>query len=67
MNDAALVRVGQRIGELHRILEHVAERQRPTRNPCAQRLPFDELHGNERTAVGFTHLVDGADVRMIEL
>ena len=31
-----------------------------------QRLPFDELHDDERTIVIFADIVDGADVGMVE-
>ena len=32
----------------------------------AERLAFDQLHGDERQAVGFADFVNDADVRMIE-
>ncbi len=35
-------------------------------NAMLQRLAFQQLHGDERTALEFANVVNGADVRMVE-
>jgi len=38
----------------------------PYRQPLAQRLAFQQFHDDERLAVVFVNVVDGADVRMVK-
>ena len=61
------VRVCQRIGHLLAIAEDLVDGQRALRHTRAQRLPFDQLHRDERLAVRFANLVNRADVRVIQL
>jgi len=45
----------------------VPERQGTLPQPCLERFPFEVLHDDERGAVLVADVVQGADVRMIEL
>ena len=67
MNDALSMRRAERVGNLHRNLEGVVERQRALRQPVGQRLAFEILHDEKRRALLSADVVEGADVRMGEL
>ena len=49
------------------ILQRLLERQRALRQPVRERLAFEILHDEVRGAVLLAHVVQRADVRMIEL
>ena len=66
VHHAALVRMRQRSGELRAVTHHVLDPQRARRHLRAQRLPFDQFHGDVGLAVGLANLVNRADVRMVE-
>ena len=66
MDDAALVRVGQRIGQLTPVVRDLLVWQRAGVQQRAERASLDQLHRNVRLAVGFADFVDGADVRVVE-
>ena len=66
MDDAAVVRVAQRIGHLCRDGERLCGRQRAARKRCGECLALDGLHDDEGAALGFADIVDRADVGMIE-
>ncbi len=51
---------------LYRKLQNTFGIERLARDPLAQRFSFQQLHGDERLAVGFIHLVDRANVGMIQ-
>ena len=51
MDDAALVRRVERVGELPSDVQRLADRQRPAREPVGERLAFDELE-HERVHAG---------------
>ena len=61
------VRFVERRRDLDRRLERLVDRQRALRQPIRQRLAFEILHDEERGAILFAHVVQRADVRMIEL
>jgi hypothetical protein len=65
MNDAGFVRGCERVGNLDRDVEDVAEFHCVASDALPQRHAFDVLHRDEWTAVvGFTDLMDHADIRM---
>ena len=66
MNDAAAVRVIQRIGDLARDAQRLDERQPAAVQPLAQRLPFDERHREPEIPAGFAGIMDRQDVRMLQ-
>jgi hypothetical protein len=51
MNDAALVRGLERVGDLPRDRKRFVEWIGPLRNAIGQRRPFDEFHDQERPAL----------------
>jgi hypothetical protein len=59
VDDAALVRVLQGVGNGHDQLGRLAERQLPRREQVRQRHPLDEVAHQVRQAVGLADLVDG--------
>jgi len=58
MNDAAVVRVIQRIGDLARDAQRLGERQPAAVQPPAQRFPFDERHREPEIPAGFAGIMD---------
>ena len=63
---AAFVRMGQRVGNLHGVIDQAIDRQADAgRDDAMERLAIDELHGEKRLAVVFADLVNRADVGMI--
>ena len=66
MHDAPRVRVRQRAGQLLPVPQDLLDRQRAAGHPLAERLPFDELHRDVGLAIGFAHVVDRADVGMVQ-
>ncbi len=63
---AALMGGLQGIRQLQPVTQHLLRRERPARQPRAQRLPLHKLHGDVGLPFGLAHCVDGADVRMIQ-
>lgn len=66
MHDAAVVRMGERDGQLDGVAGDLFRRQRPADEPSIQRFTLDQSHGDVDSATGFTDVVNGADVRMGE-
>ena len=66
MDDAALVRGVQGIGDLSRDRERVSERQRTLRDPFRQRLALDELEHECGAAIDVLEAINRADVGMIQ-
>ena len=67
MDDARTVRPVERRRDLDRRLERLVDRESALRQPIRQRLALEILHDEERGAVLLAHVVQRADVRMIEL
>ena len=64
---ATFVRVAQRLRNLQAVVDEAIDGQAdPVRHSAIKRQAIDEFHGDERLAVVFTDLVNGADVRMIQ-
>ena len=66
MDDVAAMRGVERLGELVRDLDDVANRHRPASCGCVQRLAFHVFHDDEQTSVGVSDLMDLADEGVIE-
>ena len=66
MHETVRVRVRQRLGDLPRDLDGVADRQRPARHASRERLAFEILHDEVVEIVLVTDVIDPADVRMLE-
>lgn len=67
VHDAPHVRGLERIGNLDGEIEDLRELERlPVPQPVAQGLAFEQLHGQQRLAIGVIDLVDGADVRVVQ-
>src|SRR5438477_6528876 len=67
MQHAARVRVRERLGGAERQRERLGDRQRPALGPCGHGLAVDELIRDPELAVGLADVVDGGDVRVVEL
>ncbi len=66
MDHALLVRRLERLGDLHRHVERVLDRQRSAREPLRQVLAGDELHRDEALAFRLVQAVDRGDVRVVQ-
>ncbi len=66
MDDAPAVRHLERFGQLQAQIDHGLHWYAGPRQPMPERLTFEQLHRNERTAVVIADFVDRADVWMIE-
>ena len=66
VNDAALVRGFQRLGNLSRDRQGFIDRDRALCDAIRERHPLDQLHHQRLHAVRLLEAVDGGDVRMIE-
>jgi hypothetical protein len=66
MDDAAIVGVLERVGELHAETQHARERRRVRAEVGGQQPAVDQFHRDVDLAVRFAHVVDRADVRMIQ-
>ena len=66
MNDAPLVRGVERLGDLFRDAQRLAEPQRSAAQPPFERLAADVLHGDAGATVERGDFVNRADERMIE-
>lgn len=67
VNDSVLVRLFERVRNLHGEREHLSLRQLRLRQPVGQRRSGDELHDQEIQAVLRVEIVDGPDVCEIQL
>ena len=67
MNDAALVRVVERVRNLGSDLEHLERLQHLVLLDAAQGLPLDVRHHEKQVALEVREIVDRDDSRMIEL
>src|SRR5215831_18737416 len=66
MNDSLAMGRVQRISNLDAKRQNHLRIERAPRDTLFQSHPFQQLHGNERLAVLFADVVNGADVRVIE-
>ena len=66
MQDAALVRRTDRVGEWNRDPEQSVERHPAFRDQLVQRLPVHELHRQEGCLAGLIDRVQRDDVRVVE-
>ena len=66
MNDAVVVRRAQRVGDLARDIDDLAEPQGPGQEPGLQACPFEELHRNEGLRFVLADLQDRADVGVVQ-
>ena len=66
MDDAAIVRGGERSRQRHRRLDRARHAERPARDLLAQRLAGDELPGDEHLPVELFEGVDGRDTGVTE-
>ncbi len=66
VNDAAVVSVRQRVGNLDAVADRRLGGQPVRGNEIEQRAPFHVLHRDERLRTLFADLVDGADVRVVQ-
>ena len=60
------VRSVQRIGDLDAQIEHRFDLQRLAIDLVPERLPFQQLHGDEGSPIGLVDFVDRADVRVVQ-
>ena len=67
MNDPSPVRLVQPVRDLNPILQGLLELQRSFLEPFGQRVALDVLHHDEVDTVLLTHIVEGADVRVVQL
>ena len=66
MDDAAFVRMGQSVGDLHPVADDTLRGQPVGGDERTEGLPLDMFHDDKGLALVFTDLVDGADVGMIQ-
>ena len=66
MDDAGVVRNGERIGDLTRERQGLGDRNGATPDAHGQILALDELHGDEGVGAFPTGVIDLRDVGMIE-
>jgi hypothetical protein len=66
VDDAALVRHLQRLGDLPGHLQGLVEAQASGRDPLAERRPLHELQDQRLDALQLLQPVDGSDVRVVE-
>ena len=66
VHDPLLVRRGEALGDLHRVVDRLAHRQRPAEETRPQRLALEQLRHDVRRAVCRSDVVDRRDVGMVE-
>ena len=66
VNDAPFVRGVERLGDLFRNAQRLADPKRPAPQPSLERLPVDVLHGDARPAVERGDFVNRTDEWVIE-
>ena len=67
VNDPREMRAGERRRDLAPEAEHVRDRQRPPGDPVGERFAFEELEDEVLDSVRAADVVEGADVRMVDL
>ena len=67
VDDALVVRRGKPLRSLTRVLDRLARRQRPSAHSTAERFPFEQFGDDERRSGFGADIVNGQDVRVIEL
>jgi hypothetical protein len=67
VNDAVLMRVFEGIRELGTPSLHGLRVETVRRDPVCQLSAWHQLHHDERLAIAFADVVDGADVRVTQL
>ena len=66
MDDAVPVRGGERVADLDADAQRLVDRHRSPRQPRGQGLALQELHHEKRGAPVVAHVVERADVRMVD-
>ena len=66
VDDPFLVRRGEAVGDLDRLFDRLAHRQRAAGKPGPQRLAFEQLLDDVGRAVVLADVVNGGDVGMVE-
>src|SRR5215472_8433491 len=66
VHNPCAMRLIQRIRDLCSVLQHLLQRQRPLLQPLRQRLSFHTLHHQVIHAILTTHIMQRANVRMIQ-
>ena len=67
MDDALVVRRGEPFGDLARVVDRFARRQRAALQTAAERFPFEQFRDDVGRAGVDADVVDRQDVRVIEL
>src|SRR5262245_42441602 len=67
MHDPASMRSAERVGNLNRKLQGIAERQRTSFQSARQRFALHVLHDEKRRPLLLAHVVECADVRVSQL
>ena len=66
MNDPLLVRRREAVDDLERVVDGLARRELAARENRPQRLAFEELLDDVRSAVVLADVVDGGDVGVVQ-
>ena len=66
MDHTAFVRVRHSVGDLLAVADHRLHGKAIFRNLLGQRTPADEFHYDVTLAVGFAHVIDGANIGMVQ-
>jgi hypothetical protein len=66
MHDVKEVCMGERVGDLHRVAEHIARWQRAPSEPVIERFALEILHHKVRPAVLIAYIEQRADVWVTE-
>src|SRR6266849_4805237 len=66
VNDSLRVRRLERVRELNADIEQVRDVEGAAADPLRERLPFQQLHGDEVLPFELIDRVDGTDRRMVE-
>jgi hypothetical protein len=65
VDDAAVMCMGERGGDLRSVACHQLWTQASQRDQRIERSALDKLHHDEMVPGGFSHFVDGADMRVV--
>ncbi len=66
MDDPLLVGRGEALGDLHRVVDRLADRDRARAEAAPERLALEQLRDDVRRAFVAADVVDRGDVRMVE-
>ena len=66
MHDALGMRGIEAIGDLNADLQQLGDFDGPPGDAMLQRLPLEQLHGDERAAFEFADIINRANIRMIQ-